>query len=83
VTFKNAEGVRKAAAQIPDDFLLVETDSPYLTPHPYRGQRNEPARVALVVEKLAEIRGQTYQQVAELTLHNGLRLFHKIQSAGV
>jgi TatD DNase family protein len=83
VTFKNAENVRKAATQIPDDFLLVETDSPYLTPHPYRGQRNEPARVALVAEKLAEIRGQTYEQVAEMTLQNGLRLFHKIGASGV
>jgi TatD DNase family protein len=79
VTFKNAENVRKAALQISDEFLLVETDSPYLSPHPFRGKRNEPARVSLVVEKLAELRGQTFDAVAQFTLQNGRRLFYKIR----
>ena len=78
MTFKNAENVRKAALEIPDDFLLVETDSPYLSPHPFRGKRNEPARVSLVVEKLAELRSQTFETVAQYTLQNGRKLFSKI-----
>lgn len=82
-TFKNAEGVRKAAKEIPDDSLLIETDSPYLSPHPFRGKRNEPARVALVAEKLAEVREQTYDSLAKQTTQNGLRLFSKIGTAGV
>ncbi|CAM3964543.1 TatD family hydrolase [Alicyclobacillus pomorum] len=78
VTFKKAENVRRAALEIPDEFLLVETDSPYLSPHPFRGKRNEPARVSLMVEKLAELRGQTFEAVAQYTLQNGRKLFYKI-----
>ncbi|MDQ0190176.1 TatD family hydrolase [Alicyclobacillus cycloheptanicus] len=79
VTFKNAPDVREVAARIPDEWLLAETDAPYLSPAPFRGKRNEPARVRLVVEKLAEVRGQTVAAVEHATYENGHRLFQKVQ----
>jgi TatD DNase family protein len=57
------------------DSVLVETDSPFLTPHPYRGQRNEPANVKLVAEKLAELKGMQFEEVAAATTANAQRLF--------
>jgi TatD DNase family protein len=76
-TNKKFEDLRKAAVTIPDDRLLIETDSPYLTPHPLRGaqKRNEPANVRLVAQCLAELRGQSVEQVAALTTENARRLF--------
>lgn len=55
--------------------LLVETDAPYLTPHPYRGKRNEPARVTLVAEEIAQLRGISYEEVARQTTENAEKLF--------
>lgn len=78
VTFKNAANVRDVAVHIPDEALLIETDSPYLAPHPNRGKRNEPAHVALVADKLAEIRGQTIEDLSRMTRANALRLFSRI-----
>jgi TatD DNase family protein len=75
VTFPSAESIREAARLVPDDRLLVETDSPYLAPVPFRGKRNEPARVAQVVEKLAGIRGVSIAHVAERTSRNFTGLF--------
>lgn len=79
VTYKNKkfDALREAAVSVPDDRLLVETDSPYLTPEPLRGKqkRNEPALVRHVGELLAEIRGQTIEHVAEITAANARRLF--------
>lgn len=63
-TFKRADDIREAAAVVPDDRLLVETDAPYLAPVPYRGRRNEPAWVARVVEVLATVRKQPAADVA-------------------
>ena len=57
------------------DRLLVETDAPYLSPHPYRGKRNEPARVTLVAEQIADLRGISYEEVAAQTTQNAERLF--------
>ena len=59
VTFRAADSVREAAAVVPDDRLLVETDAPYLAPVPHRGKRNEPAWVGYVADMLAEVRGVT------------------------
>lgn len=77
VTFKNAVNVARTAAEIPDEWLLVETDSPYLSPHPYRGKRNEPSRVKVVAEKLAELRGQTVETIMDITSQNARRLFQR------
>ncbi len=75
VTFKNAGHMRDVAAQVPDDRFFIETDSPFLTPVPFRGKRNEPARVGLVAEKIAELRGVETRQVAEQTWKNASRFF--------
>ncbi len=75
VTFGNAEGLRRIVAELPLNRLLVETDAPYLTPHPFRGKRNEPAHVRLTAEKVAEVQGLEYHQVAEITTANAVLLF--------
>jgi TatD DNase family protein len=74
-TFPKAETLRQAAAAAPADRLLVETDSPYLAPIPYRGKRNEPSYVAKVVEQLAAVRGTTAAAIGEQTDRNFDRLF--------
>ncbi len=75
VTFPNAHRLRKVAAAVPADRLLVETDCPYLTPVPHRGRRNEPAYVRYVVEAVARARGLPPESVAEATARNAARLF--------
>ena len=75
VTFRSAGAIRDAAAMVPSDRLLVETDSPYLAPTPFRGQRNEPARVARVLEAVAEARGAGVEVTAEATSLTYGRLF--------
>jgi TatD DNase family protein len=75
VTFKNASDVRLAAALCPLDRLLVETDSPFLTPVPHRGTANEPARVPLVGAAVAQVRGVDAARVAEASTANALSLF--------
>lgn len=75
VTFRNAQALREVAALVPGDRLLIETDSPYLAPVPYRGQPNEPAFVASVAATLATVRGQSIEALAEVTTRNAQRLF--------
>jgi TatD DNase family protein len=75
-TFPKAETLRQAVALVPADRLLVETDSPYLAPIPFRGKRNEPAYVARVVELLATIRNVTTATIADETDRNFARLFN-------
>jgi len=75
VTFKAAEPIREAVRLVPHDRLLVETDSPFLAPIPFRGKRNEPARVRLVAEKVAEVWGVSLEEVARRTTANSCRLF--------
>ncbi|RUS47229.1 TatD family hydrolase [Cohnella sp. AR92] len=75
VTFKNARVPKEVLEQVPNDRLLIETDSPYLTPHPYRGKRNEPAFVRLVAEAAAEIKGISLEEIAKLTTRNSLECF--------
>ena len=74
VTFKAAEALREAAKLIPLARLLVETDCPYLTPVPHRGKRNEPAYVALTARVLADLRGESYEDLAVATSENARRL---------
>lgn len=75
VTFRNAEALREVARQVPADRLLVETDSPYLAPVPYRGKPNLPQYVREVAEYLAVLRGVSYETLAEQTSSNFKRLF--------
>ncbi|MCY1274190.1 putative metal-dependent hydrolase YcfH [compost metagenome] len=75
VTFRNADALREVARQVPADRLLVETDSPYLAPAPYRGKPNLPQYVREVAEFLADLRGVSYETFAEQTCENYLRLF--------
>jgi len=75
VTFKNAKRPVEVAQKVPLDRLLIETDSPYLAPTPYRGKRNDPSYVRLVAERIAEIRGMTFQEIADITSHNARVLF--------
>ena len=76
VTFKNAKRPIEVAREVPLDRLLIETDSPYLTPHPFRGRRNDPGYVPLVAQKIAEIRGIPVEEVAMVTFQNTLNLFN-------
>lgn len=75
VTFKNAKKPVEVAGEVPADRLLIETDSPWLAPHPLRGKQNEPALVRLIAEAIAEIRGLSISELATLTSANACRLF--------
>jgi len=75
VTFRNADDLRTAARMVPDNRLLIETDSPFLAPVPVRGRQNEPAHVVHVAEGLAAARGVSRATIAALTMRNGNRLF--------
>lgn len=75
LTFKSADDLRAAAAIVPDDRLLVETDSPFLAPTPFRGRRNEPALVVRTAAVLAEVRGTSIEAVADCTRENTRHLF--------
>lgn len=79
LTFKNSQGLRDIARDLPADRILVETDAPYLAPPPHRGKRNEPAYVAQVAEVLAKTRGVSRETIAEQTTENFFRLFTKAE----
>ena len=76
VTFKNAKKAQEVAQSIPLDRLLIETDSPYLTPEPFRGKRNNSAYVKYAAEKIADIRGISFDELARITLDNGKRFYN-------
>lgn len=80
LTFRNAEDLREVARFVPLDRCLIETDSPYLAPMPYRGKTNTPAYVPYVGAKLAELKGLTVEAVAEATTRNTLELFKGMQT---
>ena len=75
VTFRNTQEVQAIAAAAPLDRLLIETDAPYMAPHPHRGQRNEPGYVSLVAERIAQLRSSDPQAIAQHTYDNAVRLF--------
>lgn len=75
LTFKNAKKLLNVFSKIPENKLLIETDSPYLTPHPHRGERNEPAYTTLIVEKISQLNEMTVEEIEELTSNNAMRLF--------
>jgi TatD DNase family protein len=78
MTFKTADTLRDTLRAVPLDRLLVETDSPYLAPVPFRGKRNEPAYVAHTAVKLAEIKGLSFGEMEQASTRNFLRLFAKV-----
>jgi TatD DNase family protein len=75
ITFKNAGGFQEVVKQIPLDFLLIETDAPFLAPVPFRGKRNEPSYVRYTAQKVAEIKKVSLEKVAEVTTKNALRVY--------
>lgn len=75
VTFKNARKLIEVFPKIPEDKLLLETDAPYLTPHPHRGERNEPKFTTFVSQKIAELTSKTDQQIQDITTSNAIKLF--------
>lgn len=77
VTFKNAKDLQETAKQVPDDRLLIETDSPFLAPVPHRGKKCEPAFVANTAQFVADLRGVEFDALAEQTTSNFVELFHK------
>ncbi|MBM3380921.1 MAG: TatD family deoxyribonuclease [Betaproteobacteria bacterium] len=79
VTFKNSDALREVARHVPSDRILVETDSPYLAPIPYRGKQNEPAWVSEVARCIAQVRGVSLETLAEQTTLNALNLFHRLK----
>ncbi|MGP1630482.1 MAG: TatD family hydrolase [Giesbergeria sp.] len=78
ITFKNAQDLRDVAAFVPLDRLLIETDSPYLAPVPYRGKTNSPAYVPFVAQQVAQVRGIAVEAVAAATSRNFERLFSRV-----
>ena len=75
ITFKNARKAPQAAAAVPDDLLLIETDCPYMAPEPYRGKRCDSSMLPRVAERLAEIRGGSAEEIVQMTCRNARRLF--------
>ncbi len=75
LTFKNAKKLVDILPKIPLEKIIVETDGPYLTPHPYRGTRNEPKYTRLVVEKIAELLNKDAEDIAKITTKNSKKLF--------
>ena len=78
ITYKNAQKAPEVAAVTPLDRIVVETDSPYLTPVPFRGKRNDSRNLSYIIEKLAEWKGVSPEEMTRITWENGLRLFPKI-----
>ncbi len=75
VTFKNAKYKQEMVSPLPLENLLIETDAPYLTPHPHRGKRNEPAFVYEIADKIAQLQSRNREEVAAVTTSNAARLF--------
>ena len=82
ITFNKSGDLRDIFETIPNERLLVETDSPFLAPIPLRGHRNEPANVKYVAEKLAQIKNMSYEDMADITSHNFYKLFRKASDKG-
>ena len=75
VTFKNSKTLKKVAAEIPLEHIVIETDCPYLAPTPYRGKRNSSAYLPMVVEEIARLRGISTEEVERVTYENAMRLY--------
>lgn len=75
VAFKNSHALKEVAKQVPMDRILIETDSPYLTPPPFRGKRNDPSKVQFVAMEIARLKGMDVDEFAAQTLENGKKVF--------
>lgn len=75
VTFKNSKNANEIIEMVPSDRMLIETDSPYLSPEPLRGRRNDPRNVKLIAKKIAEVKGLSIDDVAKITYENAKRIF--------
>lgn len=75
LTFKNSKKMKEVAKNLPSEYILIETDAPYLTPEPHRGRENHPAYVKFVAEQLAELRGVSYDEIVKITSDNAKRIF--------
>ena len=75
VTFNNAKNVREVVEKLPMEKILIETDCPYMTPAPFRGQRNEPKNVVYVADMISRIKNISIEEVAEITTKNAERVF--------
>ena len=80
VTFKNAKKLIDILPLIPKEKLLIETDAPYLTPHPFRGVRNEPYYTIYVAQKMAEILNMSYEEIQSITTNNAKNLFKEFSN---
>lgn len=80
VTFKNAKSIQEACKYVPDDRILVETDSPFLAPVPYRGKLNEPSYVKSTALFISQLRGQSFDYISKITSDNFFRLFSKARN---
>lgn len=81
VTFKNAKKLKEAVQELPIEKILLETDSPYLAPEPYRGKRNSSLYLPLIAEKIGELKGLSKEEIIRITNENAKRLFRKIDAA--
>ena len=75
ITFKNSKNANEIIEMVPNERMLIETDSPYLSPEPLRGRRNDPRNVRFVAQKVAEVKGMTLEETAKITYQNAERLF--------
>ena len=75
VTFKNSKNAQEIAEMVPNDRMLIETDSPYLAPEPVRGTRNDSRNVRYIAEKIANIKSLSTEEIAEITYQNTLKIF--------
>lgn len=75
ITFKNSKNANEIIEMVPNDRMLIETDSPYLSPEPLRGRRNDPRNVRFVAQKIAEVKGMTIEETAKITYQNAVKLF--------
>lgn len=80
LTFKNAKKLVEILPKIPQEKIIVETDGPYLTPHPHRGKRNEPAYTKLVVQKISELLEMELEETEKITTNNAIRLFKQFDT---
>lgn len=76
VTFKNSKNATEIIEMVPNDKMLIETDSPYLSPEPFRGKRNDPRNVKFIVKKIAEVKNLTIEEVADITYENAMKVFN-------